>query len=393
LLKPKKDKKQPSSYRPISLLSCLGKILEKIIKQRLMKELNERHILPNHQVGFRPHRSTMYNIIRLERFAHEQLYKRQHAAVIFFDIKAAFDSVWFDGLIYKLYDLRLPVYLIRFIISFLQHRTASIEIDNTVSRPFTLKSGTPQGSLLSPLLYIIYTSNSMNSIYQHTEYGLFADDTALWTSSNTISNLKHRLQSSVNEFYNWCNTWKLTIQPTKTELLYFSPHPRKKYKNKITIRVGDTIIKLILSARYLGLIFDHQLNWRSHLHHMETKVAPRISLLRFLSKLNPNSNNNIMINLFKSLVRSIITYGSSILLTADGKIWKRIQIMQNKALRAALGFPAYTSTEYIHNSTNIPTIRKYSTSLLHQSIARAQNYHDNTSKENLLHILANRYTH
>jgi len=389
LLKSKKDKKQPSSYRPISLLSCIGKVLEKIIKQRLMKELNDRKILPIHQAGFRSHRNTMYNIIRLERFAHEQLHKRQHSAVIFFDIKAAFDSVWFEGLIYKLYDLRLPSYLTRFIISFLDNRTASIEIENILSRSFTLKSGTPQGSPLSPLLYIIYTSDSINSLPQRTEHGLFADDTALWSASNTITNLKHRLQSAVNEFHSWCNSWKLTIQPIKTELLYFSPHPRKKYKNQLKIQVENTTIKPISSARYLGVIFDHQLNWRSHIQHMETKVAPRISLLRFLSKLNPNSNDMIMINLFKSLVRSIITYGSSVLLTADEKIWKRIQIIQNKALRAALGLPAYTSTEYIHNTTNISTIKKYSTFLLQQAIARAKNYNDTISTQNLSHILSN----
>ena len=99
LLKPKKEKKNPSSYRPISLLSFIGKVLEKIIKQRLIKELDERKILPAHQAGFRPQRSTMYNIIRLERYAYDQLQKRQYAAVIFFDIKAAFDSVWHEGLI------------------------------------------------------------------------------------------------------------------------------------------------------------------------------------------------------------------------------------------------------------------------------------------------------
>ncbi|CAM2701211.1 unnamed protein product [Rotaria socialis] len=202
LLKKKKDKKQPSSYRPISFLSCIGKILEKIIKQRMAKELNERKILPIHQAGFREHKSTMYNIYRLERFAHEHLDKRQHAAVIFFDVKAAFDTVWFDALIYKLYDLRLPSYLIRYIVSFLDNRTASIEIENSLSKPFLLRSGTPQGSPLSPLLYILYTSDSMNCIHQHTEHGLFADDTALWASSNTITNLKNRLQSSINEFQN-----------------------------------------------------------------------------------------------------------------------------------------------------------------------------------------------
>lgn len=388
LLKPKKDQAHPSSYRPISLLSCLGKVLEKIIKVRLLKELEARNILPTHQAGFRSHRNTIYNILRLERFASEQLQKRQHSAVIFFDIKAAFDCVWYDGLIYKLNDLRLPEYLIQYIISFLEHRTGLIEIGNTLSRIFILKSGTPQGSPLSPLLYIIYTSDSINHINKATEYGLFADDTALWSSSNTITNLSHRLQTSIDEFHKWCNIWKLSIQPSKTELLYFSPHPRKKYKNKITIQVEGTLINPVPSAKYLGVIFDNRLNWRNHLQQLETKVTQRIILLRLLANLNPNANKKIMINLYKSLVRPIISYGSSILLKSNHKIWKRIQILQNKAVKAALGLPIYTSTNYIHTSTNLPKIKNYTISLLRKAISRAENNNDNESKENLVCILA-----
>ncbi|CAF1219910.1 unnamed protein product [Rotaria sordida] len=352
----------------------------------MFKELNERNILPLHQAGFRSHRNTMYNIIRLERYAREQLQKRQHSAVIFFDIKAAFDTVWFDGIIYKLFDLRLPDYLICYIISFLDNRTASIEIENILSKLILLKSGTPQGSPLSPLLYIIYTSDSMNSIHQHTEYGLFADDAALWTTSNTITNLNYRLQSSINEFQKWCSSWKLTIQPTKTELLYFSPHPRKKYRKKLEIEVEDIIIKPTSSARYLGVIFDHKLDWRTQVKHVETKVASRISLLRFLSKLNPNANLNTMLTLYKSLVRSVISYGSTILLTAKENIWKRLQTIQNKALKATLGFPIYTSTKYVHSVSNIQEIKAYSTTLFEQSITRARIYDDKITENNLLKI-------
>ena len=327
LLKPKKDKQHPSSYRPISLLSSLGKLLEKIIKQRLMLEIERRNILPQHQAGFRSRKSTIYNIVRLERYAQGQLRRprrRRHSAVILFDIKAAFDSVWHDGLIYKLNDLRLPRYIINYLISFLHNRTAAIEIENVLSRQFNLKSGTPQGSPLSPLLYIMYTADSMNEIPTHTEHGLFADDTALWTSGNTMTILTSRLQQSIDAFESWCKSWKLKLQPTKTELIHFSLHPRKKYKHPVEVKVENTIITPEDSTRYLGVIIDKQLNWRSHLNQIESKIAPRIGLLRYLSRSAYEPNNNIMINIFKSIARTMIIYGYPVLLTAKQKVWDRL---------------------------------------------------------------------
>jgi exonuclease III len=387
LLKPKKDKKHPSSYRPISLLSCMGKLLEKIIKQRLMAELERRKILPEHQAGFRPRKSTIYNIVRLERYVKDQLRQRRHAAAILFDIKAAFDSVWYDGLIYKLDNLRLPQYLVNYLISFLNNRTAAIELENVLSRPFNLNSGTPQGSPLSPLLYIIYTSDSMNGIPNHTEHGLFADDTTLWTSSNTTSSLRSRLQHSIEEFQRWCKAWKLKLQPTKTELIHFSPHPRKKYKNPVLIEIEDTTIKPLDSTRYLGVIIDKKLNWRCHLNHIESKIADRIGLLRFLSRSSPAPNDKILLNIYKSIARTIITYGFPVMLTASDKTWERLQIIQNKAIRAALDLPSYTSVEYIHKISNIPMIKQYALTLLDQAITKAHSNNDNTLETHLKDIL------
>jgi len=389
LLKPKKDKQHPASYRPISLISCLGKLLEKIIKQRLMLELQHRNILPQHQAGFRPGKNTMYNIVRLERFAKGQLQhprRRRHSAVILFDIKAAFDSVWHDGLIYKLNDLRLPHYIINYLISFLQNRSAVIELENVLSRPFNLMSGTPQGSPLSPLLYIIYTADSMNGIPTHTEHGLYADDTALWTSSTTTKCLSVRLQQSIDAFESWCKSWKLKLQPTKTELIHFSTHPRKKYKHPVVVKVEDTIIKPLDYTRYLGVIIDKKLNWRRHVDNIETKIGPRISLLRYLSKTAYEPNTRTMINIFKSIARTIIIYGFPILLTADKKVWERLQIIQNKAIRAALGLPIYTSVDYIHKITNIPKIKEYAVTLLQRSIQTATYNNDNTFKSLLEEI-------
>ncbi|CAF3278188.1 unnamed protein product [Rotaria sp. Silwood2] len=267
-----------------------------------------------------------------------------------------------------------------------KYKTAAIEIENILSRSFNLNSGTPQGSPLSPLLYIIYTADSMNGIPEHTEHGLFADDTALWTSSNTTTSLSFRLQQSIDAFQSWCNSWKLKLQPSKTELVHFTIHPRRKFKNPISVKIDDTIVKTSNSTRYLGVIIDKTLNWRSHLHHIESKIAGRISLLRFLNRAAYEPNDKIMLNIFKSIARSIIIYGYPILLTANDKIWERLQIMQNKAIRAALGLPIYTSVDYIHRTTNIPKIKEYAVTLLQRYIQTATSNKDVLLQNNLQDI-------
>ena len=125
LLKSHQEKLQPASYRPISLLSCLGKLPEKTVKRTLMEERNRRRILPIHQASFRTGKSPMYDAIRLER--------RRQAAVIFFYIKAMFNSVWHEGFIDEICDLKLLDYLLRYIVSFLDRRTACIETENSLS--------------------------------------------------------------------------------------------------------------------------------------------------------------------------------------------------------------------------------------------------------------------
>jgi hypothetical protein len=209
----------------------------------------------------------------------------------------------------------------------------------------------------------------------------------LWTSSNTTSNLNSRLQQSVEEFQKWCLSWKLKLQPTKTEMVHFSPHPRKKYKNPVSIQIEDTKIKPLDSTRYLGVIIDKKLNWRAHLNHIETKIADRIGLLRFLSRSSQEPNNMIILNIYKAIARTIITYGFPVLITANNKFWERLQILQNKAIRAALGLPPYTSVEYIHKLSKIPKIKQYATSLLYKAIEKSKSNNEKILEALLTDIL------
>lgn len=386
LLKPNKNNQDPKSYRPISLLSCLGKLLEKIMKKRLAQELEEKGLLPQHQAGFRAGKNTLYNIVRIERFAKQMIEAKTPAAAIFFDIKAAFDSVWHNGLIYKLDNLRIQPNIVKYLIEFLGKRTACIELENILSKEFKLGSGTPQGSPLSPLLYIIYTSESTKSIPPHTHYGLFADDTALWTSGNNYSRLRKRLQTSVDTFKSWCETWKLQLQPLKTELINFTHRPRKNFTKKIFVKIQDQTITAVKEARYLGVILDSNLSWKKHYEHIKKTTVSRTSLLRFLSNSRNDTNPIIMANLFKSLVRSKIVYGSAAFATAKEDIWKKLQIIQNQALRAALNLPKYASTEYLHKTTKIEKIKNYVKQCLEITIMRALDNNDHTLHQLLKNI-------
>ena len=155
----------------------------------------------------------------------------------------------------------------------------------------------------------------------------------------------------------------------------------------MSVKVGNVDIKPLEHTRYLGVIIDKSLKWRKHLDHIESRTAPRIGLLRYLSRSAHEPNAKTMINIFKSLVRTIIIYGYPVLLTAHQKVWDRLQVIQNKALRAALGLPVYTSVEYIHKISNVPKIKDYALELLRKAIQRATTNNDSTLHDHLQDIL------
>ncbi len=137
----------------------------------------------------------------------------------------------------------------------------------------------------------------------------------------------------------------------------------------------------------MGVIIDKRLNWRSHTNHIESKIADQIDLLRFLSRSTTEPNDKIMLNIYKAIARTIITYGFPVLLTTSNKIWERLQILQNKAIRAALNLPLYTSVEYIHKISNIPKIKQYATTLLNLAIIKAQSNNEIIIEKYLKDIL------
>ena len=230
LLKDGKDPKKTVSYRPISLTCCMGKILEKIIADRLIHVLEDRKLLNDNQAGFRSNRCTTDQILKLVQQASDQLHNKAgntRTLVTFFDYEKAYDKVWRDGLIYKMQQLNLPSRFIRYVRHFLSGRKTRVEINGSRSDNFRLDEGLPQGSSISPLLFLIFINDIDVELDPDTTASLFADDTAAWMKDGKIRGSNRVLmQQEIDKILEWADKWKMKVNEDKTKVMVISSSNR-----------------------------------------------------------------------------------------------------------------------------------------------------------------------
>ncbi|GBP19479.1 Probable RNA-directed DNA polymerase from transposon BS [Eumeta japonica] len=210
--KPEKPRDLPTSYRPISLLSGLGKLFEKVLKSRLSDHLLGNGLIINEQFGFRPNHSCPQQALRLVEHISEGFKRKRKTVAVFFDVAKAFDKVWHAGLIYKLHQLQVPDRLVFIIQHYLTNRQFSFRHEKSISAKRLIRAGVPQGSTLSPLLYSAYT-NDIPRPQTGVQLALFADDTALYLSGSSFRIITPRLQKAIDELTRWFQTWRIEVNP------------------------------------------------------------------------------------------------------------------------------------------------------------------------------------
>ena len=302
----KGDKQLIRNYRPISLLPICGKIFEKIVFNNLYSYLNVNNLITKNQSGFRPGDSTTNQLLYLVNEIHKAFEdpKSLEVRAVFLDISKAFDKVWHDGLIFKLKQNGVSGTLLKLLENYLHNRKQRVVLNGFYSDYSLIESGVPQGSVLGPLLFLIYINDLESNIRSNIKF--FADDTMLFSIVKDPVISANDLNHDLDIIYQWAHQWKMEFNPdpTKqaTEVLFSckknSPnHPQLIFNGSDVVKVNE--------QKHLGLILESGLSFEKHLSEKIIKAKKNVGILKHLSKFLPLKSLDQM---YKALVRPHLDY-------------------------------------------------------------------------------------
>ena len=236
LLKPDKLPSLTTSYRPIS---SIIKLFERVIEQRLRSYLEDIGFINKYQSGSRQAKSTDDHLFRHSQSVMESFNRREHVVAAFLDVEKAFDNVWHNGLRYKIFMLDLNTKITRWLSDFLVGRVIEVNVNGFLSDKISPIAGVPQGSVLSPLLFLIYVNDLPNPHHRQNSESQFVDDTALWAASKNVQFSAKLLRKDLPKLAKWCAKWGIKLNPEKTKVIIFSRSPLARKSEPVLKLYGE----------------------------------------------------------------------------------------------------------------------------------------------------------
>jgi len=344
----KGDRASINNYRPVSLLSCTSKLLERIIFKNVYNYIRDSSILTPHQSGFQPGDSTTNQLAYLYHMFSQALDSKKDIRIVFCDISKAFDRVWHDGLLFKLKKIGIGGSLLLFLQDYLSNRYQSVVVEGQKSEPGLIKAGVPQGSVLGPLLFLIYINDLPENVISNIK--LFADDTSLYVEVEDHEQAAVSLNNDLQSIKNWADQWLVNFSPPKTKLMTCSFRSENVLPDIIFHNVTLTETK---SNKHLGLTLSKNLSWSEHINAILKSVSPMSDVLNRLKyKLDRVSLEQI----YFSFIRPKLEYGSHIWDNCNSVDAKLLDDFQWKIARIVTGARKGTSHELVNNELNWPSL-------------------------------------
>jgi hypothetical protein len=366
-----KDIKNCENYRPISLIKNFAKIFEKCLKSRLINFLEKHQVLSNSQFGFREGRSTQDAIHSLTSIISENLDRSRKTLAVFLDLAKAFDTVDHTILLGKLECYGIRGVMNEMFKQYLSNRTQYVKIRNEMSDPRTIEFGVPQGTILGPVLFLVYINDIFDSEVCGTLIS-FADDTAILFHSDTVESLIEKTETGIKIVHNWLNSNLLTLNLDKTVFIPFSCYENQNYK-QIEIKIHSQTckptpnlnqrnqkclcytIKNVEDTKYLGVQIDSHINWKKHIGNTVSKLRNlSYTFYRLRSVLNLR---NLRIVYF-ALVQSAISYAILAWGGASKSHVEKLNTGQNSIIKTMHKLPRQFSTSLLYQETKLSNVQQ-----------------------------------
>lgn len=341
----KGDPQLPGNYRPISLLSVFDKILEKIMYNRLYSHLQNNNILYKYQFGFRKNYSTSLALIEVIDNIYKNMDEGNFCTGVFFDLQKAFDTVDHSILLFKMYNYGVRGVVYDWFKSYLSNRVQYTCIGSNKSDVVGITCGVPQGSVLGPLLFLIYMNDIGNAV-PNDDVKLFADDTNLFVFGKSASETIVRAASCIDLLSNWFLSNKLSINLSKTCYMTFPSNLH--CENGLS--VNGVSIEKVATFKYLGVLLDDELNWCPHIDQIYYKLVKFTSIFY---KLRDKLPKFILKNIYFAFIHPHIMYAVEIYANTCKTYLNKLTKLNNKLLRILQNKPFATPTSelYLNYST------------------------------------------
>ena len=317
-----------NNYRPISLLSIFDKIIEKLVHKRLYNFLEQNNILYKNQFGFRKNNSTTFALLQITEKIKETIDNKKFGCGIFIDLRKAFDTVNHKILLKKLEHYGIRDLTHNWFESYLTNRRQYVFLNGESSEIRNVNCGVPQGSVLGPLLFLIYI-NDLPNISKILDFYLFADDTNIYFEAETPEKLESVLNKELKQLHTWLIVNRLSLNIEKTNFVIFHPY-NKPLKQKITLKIQKKAISEKSHVKYLGIKIDASLTWQNHIDCISKNISRATGIMY---KIRPFVNKKTMIMLYYSLLFSHLNYAIEVWGSTQNIYLNRILILQKRAVR------------------------------------------------------------